>query len=102
MKERRNKGGTLDYVGLAVRVFRTNAGGAWEMIRARQLDEDWRQEIELAAFLARREGLSWQDAARLYGRLAYAALMAMGFWRPRGPGRRILGWTVRQPSLELA
>jgi hypothetical protein len=63
--------------------FRRVAGAAWEAMKQTQRDEDWRQEIHLAALLAERSQCPKAEAFRLFGRCATAALRGLGFRRFR-------------------
>jgi len=63
--------------------FRRTALGMSQVMRRLGLWPDWKQEVALAAHEAQRARMSKAAAFRHFGRAAYAALRAMGFWRPK-------------------
>jgi hypothetical protein len=55
-----------------------------DVLRKRQLWEDIRQEIALAAIIASRQGLGVKETSRLVQREVYRALREMGLRKARG------------------
>jgi hypothetical protein len=73
----------LDYVAMANWQFRRTALGMSQVMPWLGLWPDWKQEVALAAHEAERGRMAQAEAFRHFGRAAYAALRAMGFWRPK-------------------
>ena len=74
-----------DYEGLAWhQVCKMCPGEVRQDLRMRELWEDMRQEVAIAAWIAASRNLDTRETARFIQREIYAALINMGYRRPKG------------------